>query len=179
MQPGTRTRAVGALRRIAALAAGLLACAASAESPEIISSAQRGPIEVTRDAIAQATTSVAAVVYKFNEPSMLQSVTRAVERGVEVRLLTAELESRDKRSLVWAAAKAGVEVRVWPEKQGKMHAKYVLVDGSEVLTGSYNWTRSAAKGNFEIAIRFDDAPSVQRFAEIFEEMWGESRRWKR
>ena len=149
---------------------------ATAGPPEVVSSTRRDPIKVTREAIVSAETSVAAVVYKCDEPSLLKALKGAVERGVSVRLLSDAGKSRDKQSLVRAAAKAGVDVRVWPAKRGKMHAKFVLLDGREALAGSYNWTDSAARENLEIVIRFDDSETVKQFAELFEGLWDGGRK---
>lgn len=155
---------------------GLLAGAAAAGPPEVVTSQRRNPIEATRDALAAAQHSFAAAVYKFNEPSLLRALSRALDRGVSVRLLSDAGESSDPRSLVHAAAKAGALVRILPPKQGKMHAKFALVDRREVLAGSFNWTQSAAQRNLEVLIRFDERETVARFEAIFEGLWSGARK---
>ena len=52
-----------------------------------------------------------------------------------------------------------------------MHNKYALFDNRRLLTGSYNWTRSAAKCNEENFIITSDAKLVKAFSCAFEQLW--------
>jgi cardiolipin hydrolase len=52
-----------------------------------------------------------------------------------------------------------------------MHHKFALFDGSLLLTGSYNWTRSAASSNEENFIITGDLRFIKPFSELFEQLW--------
>ena len=52
-----------------------------------------------------------------------------------------------------------------------MHHKFFIVDKKLVLTGSYNWTRSAALYNQENVISTDDEFVVEKFLNEFEKLW--------
>ncbi len=52
-----------------------------------------------------------------------------------------------------------------------MHHKFVVLDGTTLLNGSYNWTRSAAAHNEENVVVTSEAKLVQTFAQHFAEMW--------
>jgi len=143
-------------------------------------SLSRNPIESTLAALASSERSVDASVYKFDEPSLLPALVAAVARGVKVRLLvdgqqaTGDSDttpSEDGRGLAEAARRAGVELRFWSRERGKLHAKLLIVDGRRALTGSYNWTRSAADGNVELLLEIDDLEAVARLAGLFEQLW--------
>ena len=121
------------------------------------------PAEVTSDVIAMAERSVAALVYKFDNKTILKAIEKAVARGVSVRLLLDGSEAKRKRSLAGDARKAGAEVRRWKPKKGKLHAKCLIIDGSRVLTGSFNWTDSASESNVELLLFSDDASVAQEF----------------
>ena len=54
-----------------------------------------------------------------------------------------------------------------------MHHKYAVFDRRCLLTGSYNWTRSAAKNNEENFIITYDPRLVSEFLAAFEELWDE------
>jgi phosphatidylserine/phosphatidylglycerophosphate/cardiolipin synthase-like enzyme len=47
----------------------------------------------------------------------------------------------------------------------------MVVDGQTILTGSYNWTRSAETRNEENLVVLDDPFLAGRFAEEFERIW--------
>jgi phosphatidylserine/phosphatidylglycerophosphate/cardiolipin synthase-like enzyme len=129
---------------LAVLLTALAAAPIRAAAPDLALSVDRNPIDVTRRAIAMAEESIAAVVYKFDDPSLLQELQRAAKRGVAIRLVADASEAADKNSLVHRAAKAGAKIRLWSVKRGKLHVKFAVFNGKEVLSGSYNWARSAA-----------------------------------
>jgi phosphatidylserine/phosphatidylglycerophosphate/cardiolipin synthase-like enzyme len=137
--------------------------------PEITLSLYENPIQSTRIAITNARQSVSAVVFKFNEPSMLESVRQALERGVSVKLIVDSVDAGRKKSLVRQAERLGAAVRRWG--LGEMHAKFTIVDNAWVITGSFNWTQSAATSNVELVAGVGDADVVQRFVELFADLW--------
>lgn len=52
-----------------------------------------------------------------------------------------------------------------------MHHKYAVADGRLLLTGSYNWTRSAASENEENVLVTSSAALVAAFESNFEALW--------
>ena len=52
-----------------------------------------------------------------------------------------------------------------------MHHKFAIADGMFLVTGSYNWTRSAAKYNEENIVVLDNQGLVKAFQEEFEKLW--------
>ena len=84
---------------------------------------------------------------------------------VDKRLIDCETDGFTAK---FAKNKAGATVRKWIGD--KLHAKLVIIDDRQVLSGSYNWTKSAEK-NTELLLRFDDPTSVGRFTDLFKDMW--------
>jgi hypothetical protein len=121
--------------------------ARQAPPPVVGLSLDHNPALVTSDVIAMAEQSIAALVYKFDNEQILKAIEKAVARGVTVRLLIDGSEAKRKRSQAQDAKIAGAEVRRWKPKKGKLHAKCLIIDGSRVLTGSFNWTDSASESN--------------------------------
>ena len=54
-----------------------------------------------------------------------------------------------------------------------MHHKFALFDGTVLLTGSYNWTRSAAAQNNENLIVTNDHRLATAFSSLFDRLWEE------
>ena len=52
-----------------------------------------------------------------------------------------------------------------------MHHKFAVFDGRTAVTGSYNWTRSAARVNQENLVVSDDPRLVKPLVEEFERLW--------
>lgn len=52
-----------------------------------------------------------------------------------------------------------------------MHHKFAIKDKFEVLTGSFNWTRSASKYNNENIIISNDPELIDKFDTDFKNLW--------
>ncbi len=137
--------------------------------PEITLSIYENPIRSTRTAVINARQTVYAVIFKFNESTMLDAVQQALARGVEVRLLVDSVDAARNKSLVREAERLGAQVRRWGS--GELHAKFTIVDEEWIITGSFNWTRSAATSNVELVAGIGDLEVVERFVDLFEDLW--------
>ncbi len=67
-------------------------------------------------------------------------------------------------------AQAGVPLKI-DRTTNHMHHKFALFDRKQLLTGSYNWTRSAAKYNEENFIVTDDRSLIVPFEREFDRLW--------
>jgi phosphatidylserine/phosphatidylglycerophosphate/cardiolipin synthase-like enzyme len=108
--------------------------------------------------------------------SVLARLDELAARGVELRLLHAELPSRPFRERLAHHPRlvaGGLALRRCP----RVHLKAVIVDGELLYLGSANWTGAGlgAKGvgrrNFELGIATDDAPLLDQVQSIYERIW--------
>ncbi len=70
-----------------------------------------------------------------------------------------------------------IPVRI-DELENQMHHKFALLDNSELLTGSFNWTRKATERNYENIIVTNHGKLIRKFAITFEKLWEELREFK-
>jgi phosphatidylserine/phosphatidylglycerophosphate/cardiolipin synthase-like enzyme len=108
--------------------------------------------------------------------SVLARFDELAARGVELRLLHAEIPSRPFRDQLAHHPRliaGGLALRRCP----RVHLKAVIVDGELLYLGSANWTGAGlgAKGsgrrNFELGIVTDDAPLLDQVQSIYERIW--------
>ncbi len=140
-----------------------------AQEPTIKLSLYENPIRRSYDAIENADQSVSAVIYKFDENSLLNAIIDALNRGVKVKLIVDDIEANKKKSLVNIAENAGADVRRW--SYGKLHAKFMIIDNNLSITGSFNWTQSANGNNVELFIEYRDLMDVSKFSLMFDDLW--------
>ena len=97
-------------------------------------------------------------------------------RGVELRLLHAELPSRPFRAAFdrkGALVRGGLELKICP----RVHFKAVLIDGAWLYLGSANLTGAGlgAKGdgrrNFELGFCTEDFETIDRVTALFQAVW--------
>jgi phosphatidylserine/phosphatidylglycerophosphate/cardiolipin synthase-like enzyme len=109
--------------------------------------------------------------------SVLARLDELAERGVELRVLHAEIPSRPFRAEIAKHPRllaGGLELRRCP----RVHMKAVIVDGALLYLGSANWTGAGlgAKGsgrrNFELGIVTDDGPLLDQVQGLYDRIWG-------
>lgn len=82
--------------------------------------------------------------------------------------------NQDKYTAVNFLANQGVAVRL-NNRYAIMHNKYMVVDGHNVKTGSFNYTSSAAKRNAENVILLKNAPATAKaYQQDFERLYIEA-----
>lgn len=109
-------------------------------------------------------------VFTLSDDRISDEVLAAHRRGVAIRLLTDNRKEFDHGSDIGRLRDAGVAVAV-DRTEAHMHHKFAIFDGEWLLSGSYNWTRSACELNEENIIQSNDAALLKQFSEHFERLW--------
>jgi len=109
-------------------------------------------------------------VFTISDDRIAEALLAAHRRGTAIRLLTDNDKLHDQGSDVKPLQAAGLQVRI-DTTPNHMHHKFAVADGRLALTGSYNWTRSAALANLENLLITDDTTVVQRYSQEFERLW--------
>jgi len=118
---------------------------------------------------------------KFVDAVILERIVAARERGVKVRVLCggkhgiSDWDIFDTFSSLRVMERFGVRIR--RQKQLKLHAKLILVDGRAALTGSMNIDRSAFDVRRELGIEVDAPAVVERLRLTFTADWKAASRY--
>ena len=70
-------------------------------------------------------------------------------------------------------ADAGIPVRSDDNEVAHMHNKFMIVDGTFLLTGSFNWTFQAGSSNQENLHVVDHPFYIDSYTKEFKKLWGE------
>jgi mitochondrial cardiolipin hydrolase len=111
-------------------------------------------------------------VFTITHDHIANAIVRAHKRGTKVRIVTDRDKAEDLGSDIYDMQQAGVPIRL-DNSRHHMHHKFALFDQAKLLTGSFNWTRSAANHNDENVIITDDHGLVRDFANEFNRLWNE------
>ena len=114
--------------------------------------------------------SVDVCVFTITDDRIKDVIISAHRRGVAVRIISDNDKSQDLGSDIEQLARVGVPVRV-DRTDYHMHHKYAIFDNRHLLTGSYNWTRSASKYNEENFIITRDGDLLRSFRAAFGKLW--------
>jgi phosphatidylserine/phosphatidylglycerophosphate/cardiolipin synthase-like enzyme len=157
-------RFIGAAR-YAALAALLgLASAAGAEpSVQVGFSPEGSARALVLETIGGAKHSIQMLAYAFQAPDIMQALVDAKRRGVEVRIVVDKKRNQNKASKTAMDFVTGNGVALRTNDHFHLHHdKTIIVDGSTVETGSFNFASSAETANSENVVVIRDMPEVAR-----------------
>ncbi|MCD6501401.1 phospholipase D family protein [bacterium] len=122
------------------------------------------------DAIDSAQEKIDVAVYSFTNLELSKALIKAHLRGVAVRVITDNLQSRGRYSKSQFLADSGIPVRL-DDDNGYMHHKFAVFDGKSVIFGSYNWSNSAEDKNDENLLFLRDKNVARDFEDEFERLW--------
>ena len=132
------------------------------------------PGEDARNAIASeidtARNSIKVCVFTISDNILANALVAAHKRGVNVQIITDNDKSEDKGSDIEDMANAGLNIKE-DRTANHMHHKYAIIDGDTLITGSYNWTRSAYKYNHENVVISYEKNLIHQFEKEFAELW--------
>jgi phosphatidylserine/phosphatidylglycerophosphate/cardiolipin synthase-like enzyme len=113
-------------------------------------------------------------MYYFTSREIANELIRAKNRKVMVRIVLDQGQETKSYSKSRYLIKEGFEVR-YHIGPGIMHNKFALIDGKELLTGSFNWTATANEKNEENLLILTDKDLIKKYEERFEYLWQSSR----
>jgi phosphatidylserine/phosphatidylglycerophosphate/cardiolipin synthase-like enzyme len=119
-------------------------------------------------AIDSARLSIDMAAYSLSLNSVRYALINAHERGVRVRVVmeSDNLDRSDPQLLI----EAGIPV-LGDRREGLMHDKFIVIDGSEVWMGSMNFTDSGAYEDNNNLMRIRSVKLAENYTQEFEEMF--------
>jgi len=133
--------------------------------------------EVIEGLVKKAARTIDGAIYRFNNPRLAAALGEAVRRGVKVRVVLDRTKYAESQSTRQVLSDGTVAIRLLNGRQGpggKMHHKFVVLDGETLLTGSYNWTLESEEQNFENLIVLRDQESIALYQREFATLWAEA-----
>lgn len=168
---------------IAILFAVSISAAASARGAMMVqacfSPQGRCSAQIVRE-IDNAKREIFVAVYAFTSDDLASALVQAKKRGVTVQVIIDRefdaVNDRSKGKLLEGQripVRRASGVRATPAKEsGLMHQKFAVIDRQLVFSGSYNWTHSADKLNYENLLLFRDAaPLAEEYRRVFLNLW--------
>lgn len=130
------------------------------------------------DAIGQATKSIRIKMFVFSDPSLLQAVIAAHQRGVDVRVMLnparrdGKEENSDSRK---ALTDAGIKVIDSSPDFDLTHEKSMVIDDSIAFVQSLNWETENLTTTRDYAVLTTHKHEVEEVMECFDADWNRSK----
>lgn len=124
------------------------------------------------EAIDGARQRILVQAYGFTDKAILSALAHAKQRGVDVRVILDKSNDRSNSNqsrYSGATYMTNAGVPVWIDyKPAIAHNKVMIIDGQEVITGSFNFTTSAQRRNAENVLILNGVPQL---ADVYTKDW--------
>jgi len=120
--------------------------------------------------IKSAKDSVKICVFTISDDQISQEIIACHKRGISVKIITDNDKCFDLGSDIEFIEKKGVPVKI-DSSPNHMHHKFCIIDKTTLITGSYNWTRSAAERNQENILVTTEKEVTKSYVREFEKLW--------
>lgn len=166
-----------------AAALALPLAAVSAEAPsydcrgiEVYFSPNGGAQDAIVRQIAGARKEILVQAFHFSNDAIIEALIAAQKRGVKVTAVLDTENRHRKSSGAPALAASGVTVLI-DDEHHTAHNKLLLIDGTTVITGSFNYNKNAEAKNAENILVLPCEPLARRYIENFEAHRAHSDAW--
>lgn len=107
------------------------------------------------NSINNAVNSIFVQAYSFTSRPIGDALVTAKERGVDVKVIFDKSILNYERNTAWYFVRH--DIPVWIDSQLAIaHNKVMVIDQTQVITGSFNFTRAAEENNAENLLIIDD-----------------------
>jgi phosphatidylserine/phosphatidylglycerophosphate/cardiolipin synthase-like enzyme len=115
--------------------------------------------------------SIHFLAFSFTADELADALIEAEARGVEVRGVFEASQVASNTGGEWGTLdSADLDIRQ-DGQRGEMHHKVLIIDGSIVVSGSYNFSRSAEERNDENTLVISSRELAALFEAEFIEIW--------
>lgn len=129
-----------------------------------------------RDLVQVASKTIDICVFSFTEHRLAKVVVEAQKRGVQVRIISDDLKTKDRGSKIEWLKGNGIDIKI-DHSMAHMHNKFGIIDHRIAFTGSFNWTKSATRANNENLLVTSNHSIVEQFSEEFDQLWKEMHKY--
>jgi phosphatidylserine/phosphatidylglycerophosphate/cardiolipin synthase-like enzyme len=146
---------------------------AATPSIEVYFSPRGGCTEAVIRQIEAARSSILVQAYSFTSAPIAKALIEAHKRGVRVEAVLDSSQKSEKYSEADFLAHMGIPTRL-DDKHAIAHNKVMIFDGEVVITGSFNFTKSAELSNAENLLVIRDPALAARYTANWREHAGHS-----
>ena len=110
-------------------------------------------------------------IFTFTRDYIAQAILEAYQRGVKVRCIGDDGNSKVKGSDVRLLASVGIPCKTDNNLRFHMHNKMAIIDNSVVITGSFNWTTQAVNKNQDNILFIEDKNIASQYTDYYNKIW--------
>ncbi len=134
------------------------------EEPKIEAffSPKGGCTEAVCKALAESKKTVLVQAYSFTSPPIAEYLVAAHKRGVKIVVVLDKSQRTEQYSEADFVDHAGIPTYI-DARHAIAHNKIIVIDGNQLLTGSFNFTKAAEEHNAENLLVIEDSVLAAKY----------------
>ena len=123
--------------------------------------------------ISKAKKTIYGAIYSFTNKDIAKALIKQVGQKVKIYLKMDKEQAKFSytKVLITMMREAGIEIiMIAMKKTDHMHHKFAVIDKQMVITGSFNWTRNAARDNYENIISIQSTEIADKYIDAWKEL---------
>lgn len=139
-----------------------LIAACSTVGPTVYFSPNAGAADAVIRELDNAKKDIRLQAYGFTHSGIAAALAAAQKRGVDTEVILDKSNLHEHSSEAEFVAEAGVKTYI-DSRHAIAHNKVIVIDGREVITGSFNFTKAAEEKNAENLLILKDTKLAGRY----------------
>ena len=141
---------------------------------EVYFSPDDGTIERVIDLVQDAQNEVIFMAFSFTDDDLAEAIIEKAGSGLNVSVVLEKSQALSNRGGAYDNLLRNVVAVRLDGKPASMHHKVIIIDGQVVVTGSYNFSKSAKTRNDENTLIIHSPEIAARYMEEFGRVWLEA-----
>ncbi len=141
---------------------------------QVFFSPNGGTREQIINLIQTTTGNIDIAIFSFTSKELAMALLMENKKGRNIRIVADRGQGNGKYSAL-KLLREHVPVRYLPVSYGRgmMHHKFMLINKTYLVTGSYNWSTNAEKYNYENCLILDESKLITEYSAEYEKIWKE------
>jgi len=148
----------------------------ASENIQVFFSPSGGCTEAVVSNLNQAKSNVFVQAYSFTSAPIAKALVEAAKRGVIVQVILDKSQRTEKYTEADFLLHGGIPTFI-DAKHAIAHNKIMIIDGTTILTGSFNFTKAAESNNAENLLVIRDAELALKYTGNWQAHWRHSEKY--
>jgi len=129
--------------------------------------------DMVSNILNEADKEIVCAMYIFSSRNLANTLARKSRDNISVKVLLDGDMASSNQGILSILRKGGVDIVLEKNPFGSMHNKYIVVDSSRVITGSFDWVYNADRKNYENIIIIESIEIANKYRNDFQLIWDE------
>jgi phospholipase D len=121
--------------------------------------------------LLKASKSIFLAMYTLTDHQLIHTLRQLGQKNIDIFALFDEAQLLHFNNVILELNNSGIQFKTIGNPNSRMHNKFIVIDKSKVITGSFNWTEQASKSNMENIVIINDEQIAHKYVNEFNRIW--------